>query len=99
MDVATKPKKINMGLLNVPPLNPALAVGSFAEYPCLRHTAFWGTYDWPHDCFDPWDRKNPRHFFIRKAPVNIQRAEDFINIYKLRHLLYERSQRQPSPTF
>lgn len=90
MDIATKQKDITIRRLVVPSLAPTLAVGSFADYPCNKHTSFWGTFDWPHDCFDHWNPKNPRRILNQKSPLNMQRAEDFINIHELRHLLYNK---------
>jgi len=69
------------------PLNPDLATGSFADYPVIKHSSFWGTYEWPFDCYDPWDKNNPRHHVFQRK-TNTKSAEDFINLYELRHLLY-----------
>jgi len=79
--------KTPMRPLTVLPFNPDLATGSFEQYPIKKHSSFWGTYKWPFDCYDPWDKDNPRHRVFQRR-TNTKSAEDFMNIYELRHLLY-----------
>lgn len=69
--------------------DPKLIMGQLADYPCRKHTTFWGDFDWPSDCFDPWDRDNPRHP-INQCPATsrTRAAENFIKINEMRHLVY-----------